>query len=206
MDRQTELRWSMRSVLIDWVVQVHARFHLYPETLHLSINLIDRFLSEKVISLGKLQLVGATALLIASKYEEVNVPSVREMVYMVDEGYQAEEILKAEKYMSNLLGWKLGYPSPLNFLRRASKADDYDEKIRTVTKYLIEVALMDERFIASGSSLIAAGSHCFARLILCSGSWVRQSFPQQLTLTYRLVTDTEDSADTFSCLLFGIHL
>ncbi|KAJ2906597.1 putative G2/mitotic-specific cyclin [Zalerion maritima] len=171
MDTQTELRWSMRSVLIDWVVQVHARFHLYPETLHLTVNLIDRFLSKKAVSLGKLQLVGATALLIASKYEEVNVPSVREIVYMVDEGYQAEEILKAEKYMSNLLDWQLGYPSPLNFLRRTSKADEYEEKIRTVAKYLIEVAMMDERFVACGSSLVAAGAHCMARYLLRAGHW-----------------------------------
>ena len=94
---------------------------------------------------------------------------------MVDEGYQAEEILKAEKYMSNLLDWQLGCPSPLNFLRRTSKADDYDEKIRTVAKYLIEVAMMDERFVASGSSLIAAGSHCLARHILRAGTWVGKS-------------------------------
>ena len=72
MDYQVEIQWSMRSVLIDWVVQVHYRFSLLPETLFLCVNFIDRFLSCKIISMDRLQLVGATAMLIAAKYEEIN--------------------------------------------------------------------------------------------------------------------------------------
>ncbi|KAG9956498.1 hypothetical protein KCU78_g24749, partial [Aureobasidium melanogenum] len=72
MDYQNECQWSMRSVLMDWMIQVHTRFTLLPETLFLAVNYIDRFLSCKVISLGKLQLVGATAIFLAAKYEEVN--------------------------------------------------------------------------------------------------------------------------------------
>ena len=83
MDLQQDIQWSMRSVLVDWVVQVHHRFQLLPETLFLSINYIDRFLSVKVVSVGKLQLVGATALFLAAKYEEVNCPSIQEIVYML---------------------------------------------------------------------------------------------------------------------------
>ena len=71
MEFQTEIQWSMRAVLMDWLVQVHGRFALLPETLFLTVNYVDRFLSAKIVSIGKLQLVGATALLIASKYEEM---------------------------------------------------------------------------------------------------------------------------------------
>ena len=46
MDHQSELKWEMRSVLMDWVVQVHSRFNLLPETLFLTVNYIDRFLSK----------------------------------------------------------------------------------------------------------------------------------------------------------------
>ncbi|KAH8664006.1 cyclin-like protein [Xylariales sp. PMI_506] len=171
MDIQTEIQWSMRGVLMDWVIQVHGRFHLLPETLFLIINYIDRFLSVKVVSLGKLQLVGATAIFVAAKYEEINCPSVQEIVYMVDGGYSVDEILKAERFMLSMLNFELGWPGPMSFLRRISKADDYDLETRTLAKYFLEVTVMDERFVASPPSYLAAGAHCLSRLILDKGEW-----------------------------------
>ncbi|EFW19704.1 hypothetical protein D8B26_007898 [Coccidioides posadasii str. Silveira] len=171
MDTQAEIQWSMRSVLMDWIVQVHLRFNLLPETLFLCVNYIDRFLSCKIVSLGKLQLVGATAIFIAAKYEEINCPSVQEIVYMVDNGYTAEEILKAERFMLSLLQFELGWPGPMNFLRRISKADDYDLETRTLAKYFLEITIMDERFVGSPPSFVAAAAHCLARMMLRKGDW-----------------------------------
>ncbi|KAJ6005608.1 hypothetical protein N7451_003552 [Penicillium sp. IBT 35674x] len=171
MANQTEIQWSMRAVLMDWLVQVHFRFALFPETLYLCVNYIDRFLSRKIVSLGKLQLVGATALFIAAKYEEITAPSVQEIVYMVDGGYTVDEILKAERYMLTILNFELGWPGPMSFLRRVSKADDYDLETRTVAKYFIELTIMDERFVCTPPSFAAAGAHCLARLMLRKGCW-----------------------------------
>lgn len=171
MDNQAEIQWSMRSVLIDWLVQVHHRFSLLPETLFLSVNYIDRFLSCKIVSLGKLQLVGATAIFIAAKYEEINCPSIQEIVYMVDGGYTADEILKAERFMLSMLQFELGWPGPMSFLRRISKADDYDLDTRTLAKYFLEVTIMDERFVGSPPSFTSAGAHCLARMMLGKGDW-----------------------------------
>ncbi len=175
MDDQTEIQWSMRSVLMDWLVQVHHRFCLLPETLFLTVNYIDRFLSVKVVSLGKLQLVGATALFVAAKYEEINCPSVQEIVYMVDSGYSMDEILKAERFMLSMLHFELGWPGPMSFLRRISKADDYDLETRTLAKYFLEITIMDERFVSSTPSFLAAGAHCISRLFLAKGEWVSES-------------------------------
>jgi G2/mitotic-specific cyclin 3/4 len=189
MDHQTEVQWSMRSVLMDWLVQVHMRFNLLPETLFLTINYIDRFLSLKAVSIGKLQLVGATALLIAAKYEEINCPSLEEIVFMVDNSYSVEEILKAERFMLSMLGFELGWPGPMSFLRRISKADEYDLETRTLAKYFLEVTIMDERFVACPPSFLAAGAHCLARLMLKKGEWV--SFLSSLILRCRLLTTTD---------------
>ena len=157
---------------MDWIVQVHHRFNLLPETLYLCVNYIDRFLSCKAVSLGKLQLVGATAIFIAAKYEEIDCPSVQEIVYMVDGGYTVDEILKAERFMLSMLQFELGWPGPMSFLRRISKADDYDLETRTLAKYFLEITIMDERFIGSPPSFVAAGAHCLARMMLKKGNWV----------------------------------
>jgi G2/mitotic-specific cyclin 3/4 len=180
MDHQAEIQWSMRSVLMDWLVQVHNRFTLLPETLFLAVNYVDRFLSCKVVSLGKLQLVGATALFVAAKYEEINCPSVQEIVYMVDGAYTADEVLKAERFMLSMLQFELGWPGPMSFLRRISKADDYDLETRTLAKYFLEITIMDERFVGCAPSFLSAGAHCLARFMLKKGDWVSHHLRTQL--------------------------
>ncbi|KAJ8141195.1 hypothetical protein OY671_005625 [Metschnikowia pulcherrima] len=171
MDTQDDLKWEMRSVLVDWVVQVHQRFNLLPETLYLTINYIDRFLSKRKVSLSRFQLVGAVALFIAAKYEEINCPTVQEVAYMADNAYTIEEFLKAESFMIDVLEFDMGWPGPMSFLRRTSKADDYDYETRTLAKYFLEITIMDCRFVASQPSWLAAGAHYLSRKMLNKGPW-----------------------------------
>lgn len=171
MDHQSELKWEMRSVLMDWVVQVHSRFNLLPETLFLTVNYIDRFLSKRQVSLTRFQLVGAVALFIAAKYEEINCPTVQEISYMADNAYPIDDLLKAERFMIDVLDFDMGWPGPMSFLRRISKADNYDYETRTLAKYFLEITIMDSRFVASPPSWLAAGSHYLSRKLLGRGDW-----------------------------------
>lgn len=172
MDKiQTELMWDHRSTLMDWLVQLHSRFNLLPETLYLAVNLIDRFLSKQAISLSRFQLCGAVALFIAAKYEEINVPTVSQMIYMVGNQFTRDEFLKAERFMVEALDFEFGYPGPMSFLRRGSKADDYDSEIRTLAKYFLEITIMDARFVASPASWLAAGAQYTSRKMLGRGGW-----------------------------------
>ena len=82
MEGQTEINWQMRQTLVDWLLQVHLRYHLLPETLWIAVNIVDRFLTKRVVSLMKLQLVGVAAMFIAAKYEEILAPSVDDVVSM----------------------------------------------------------------------------------------------------------------------------
>jgi G2/mitotic-specific cyclin 1/2 len=174
MDHQEDLEWKMRGILVDWLIEVHTRFHLLPETLFLAVNIIDRFLSSKVVQLDRLQLVGVTAMFIASKYEEVLSPHVANFRHVADDGFTEAEILSAERYVLSALNYDLSYPNPMNFLRRISKADNYDIQTRTLGKYLMEISLLDHRFMHYLPSHIAAASMYLARKILERGEWVSQ--------------------------------
>lgn len=92
MENQPHINERMRSILIDWLVEVHLKFKLVPETLYLTANLIDRFLERQEVSRPKLQLVGVTSLLIASKYEEIYPPELRDLVYICDRAYTRSEV------------------------------------------------------------------------------------------------------------------
>lgn len=174
MHFQPELKWSYRSTLIDWIVQVHARFQLLPETLYLTVNIIDRFLSRKTVTLNRFQLVGAAALFLAAKFEEINCPTLKEILYMLDNSYTKDELLRAERYMINTLEFELGWPGPMSFLRRVSKADDYEYDIRTLAKYLLETTIMDCRLVSAQPSWLAAGAYYLSRVILGFNNWTKQ--------------------------------
>ena len=92
MENQPHINERMRSILVDWLVEVHLKFKLVPETLYLTINLIDRYLERREVSRPKLQLVGVTSLLIASKYEEIYPPELRDLVYICDRAYTRSEV------------------------------------------------------------------------------------------------------------------
>ncbi|KAI0172025.1 A/B/D/E cyclin [Hypoxylon sp. FL1284] len=171
MAAQDELEWKTRGILVDWMIEVHTRFHLLPETLFLAINIIDRFLSQKVVQLDRVQLVGITAMFIAAKYEEVLSPHVSNYRHVADDGFSDAEILSAERFILETLNYDLSYPNPMNFLRRISKADDYDIQSRTIGKFLMEISIVDYRFLAYRPSHVAAAAMYLARMILDRGEW-----------------------------------
>ncbi|AOW01731.1 YALI0B15180p [Yarrowia lipolytica CLIB122] len=171
IDDQKSLSWNTRAVLIDWLVEVHQKFRLLPETLFLAVNIVDRFMSRRVVALNKVQLVGITSLLLATKYEEVFTPALSNFVYVVDGSYPEDEILRAERFILQVLQFNLSYPNPMNFLRRISKADDFDIHSRTFGKYLCEIALVDHTFMEFKHSLVAAAAMHVGRMMLARSQW-----------------------------------
>jgi cyclin B len=118
----------MRAILVDWLIEVHYKFKLMPETLFLTVNLIDRYLEKCDVIRTKLQLVGVTAMLIACKYEEIYAPEVRDFVYITDKAYTREEILAMEFSMLSTLDFNVCSPSSFRFLERFSKVANANSK------------------------------------------------------------------------------
>ncbi|GCE98974.1 G2/mitotic-specific cyclin [Zygosaccharomyces mellis] len=160
-----------RDILVNWLVKIHNKFGLLPETLYLAINTMDRFLCKELVQLDKLQLVGTSCLFIASKYEEVYSPSIKHFASETDGACTEDEIKEGEKFILKTLSFNLNYPNPMNFLRRISKADDYDIQSRTLAKFLLEISLMDFRFIGILPSLCAAAAMFLSRKMLGKGKW-----------------------------------
>lgn len=81
---QEEINVKMRRILIDWLIDVHMKFKLLPETLFITINLVDRYTELKQIKRKNYQLIGVTCMLIASKYEEIYPPFIKDFIYITD--------------------------------------------------------------------------------------------------------------------------
>jgi len=171
MDNQPHINQRMRSILVDWLVEVHLKFKLVPETLYLTINLIDRYLEIREVSRPKLQLVGVTCLLIGSKYEEIYPPELRDLVYICDRAYSKQEILDMEETVLKALEYQITIPSAHAFLVRYLKAAHADKKMVQLSCYILDGTLQSYELLHYLPSELAAAAVLIARRCVGRNSW-----------------------------------
>ena len=152
---QTDINEKMRTILINWLIEVHFKFRLLNETLFLCINIIDRYLSQKDINRKYLQLLGITALFISCKYEEIYAPHAKDLIYMTDNAYKLEEMIKMENEILSVIKFELTIPTSLNFLKIYGTLLNLDEKNFFRCYYLNELSLINYNLCKFYPSLIA---------------------------------------------------
>ncbi|KAK2660193.1 hypothetical protein Ddye_006726 [Dipteronia dyeriana] len=167
---QKDISANMRGILVDWLVEVSEEYKLLSDSLYLTISYIDRFLSSNVINRQKLQLLGVSSMLIASKYEEINPPNVEDFCYITDNTYTKQEMVKMEADVFKSLKFEMGNPTTKTFLRRLSRVSQEDYKTSSLQLeflgyYLAELSLLDYSCVKFLPSLVAASVIYLARFI-----------------------------------------
>ena len=155
MKKQKEINDQMRSILVDWIIDVHHKFGFTDETLFMTILIIDRYCSLEQMSRIKYQCLGITALMIACKHEEINVPKVDDFIYITDNAYTKEEVFKMENDVLSKLNFELLYPSPIKFYEYLSLHFGFPKKYHMLGKYLMETFLLDLKYIKYKPSIIS---------------------------------------------------
>nr|CAG4651888.1 EOG090X07KR [Triops cancriformis] len=185
MRKQPDITPAMRSILVDWLVEVAEEYKLNGETLFLAVSYIDRFLSHMSVLRGKLQLVGTAAMFIASKFEEIYPPELGEFVYITDDTYTKKQVLRMEHLILKVLTFDLSVPTPLYFLNRYCQVLKADRTTLYLATYLCELTLLEcDPYLKYLPSEIAASALALAQATLGEKSW--NSELEQMT-NYRLV-------------------
>jgi hypothetical protein len=166
MKSQSDVNEKMRAILVDWLIEVHFKFKLLPETLFISINIIDRYLEIKGIKRQKLQLLGVTAMWIACKYEEIYAPEIKDFVYITDNAYEQKDILQLEYEVLRTLQFNVTIPSSFRFLERYAKLIDADTKTFNLAWYLVELPLIEYKMLKYKPSMISSAALFVAMKIL----------------------------------------
>jgi hypothetical protein len=158
----------MRPYLLDFLIEAHSAFQLLPETLFLTINLLDRYCSKRVVYKRHYQLVGCAALLIAAKYgdKKEKVPTIKELKSMCCSLYDDDMFLQMEWHVLSTLGWTVGHPTVDSFLRLAVKDSVHDPEAENLTLFILEIALYHRDFVSKQSSVLALAALALARHIL----------------------------------------
>ena len=149
LEYQVDVTPKMRSVLLDWLNEVHYQFNMEIETYHMAVSMIDRYLQVVEVTPRKyLQLVGVTALFMAAKYEEMIPPEISDFIYVTDDTYSKNQILSMEMKMFSALKFNLSKPLPIHFLRRYCKAAACGDREYRAAKYFIELASINYEMTA----------------------------------------------------------
>jgi cyclin B len=164
LSTQSDLSSKMRSILVDWLVSVHRRFKLLPETLFLTVRILDRCLSMQIVQRKELQLVGVAALFIAAKYEEIYPPELHDLILLTDRAYTKEQALSMEAEVLRTLNFIVTFPSSWRFFERFGEG--LPDDCRSFAQYLLELCLMETSMIKYFDSLIAASAVYLSAKIL----------------------------------------
>uniref|UniRef100_K3X7N8 Uncharacterized protein n=1 Tax=Globisporangium ultimum (strain ATCC 200006 / CBS 805.95 / DAOM BR144) TaxID=431595 RepID=K3X7N8_GLOUD len=155
----------MRSMLIDWLVEVHNHFNLQPDTLYLTVNYIDRFLASVPVKRENFQLVALTALLIASKFEEIHPVDIEDLVYICERSYTAKQIVQFEKEMLQAFKFHLVVPTCSGFLEYYNDKLESELEVAQLANFFSEQTLLDFHLCAKYvPSVIAASSVLLAQI------------------------------------------
>ena len=114
----SEIKDTSRAFLIEWLIDVHRKFRLVSETLYVAVYIIDCYLSVESVKKSELHILGVTALLISTKYEEIYPPRLKELIQVSENKFTKEEILKLEQKVLQTLQFDFNSPSAYRFLER----------------------------------------------------------------------------------------
>ncbi|XP_020593600.1 cyclin-A3-1-like [Phalaenopsis equestris] len=157
---------NMRGILVDWLVEVAEEYKLLSDTLYLAVSYVDRFLSCNAVDKQKLQLLGVSSVLIASKYEEIEPPKVKDFCYITDNTYTKKELVQMEANILKSLHFEMGNPTAKTFLRNFINAGVENKNSELLANFLAELSLLDYDCIRFLPSLIAASVVFLARFTM----------------------------------------
>ena len=158
MSKQNDINNRMRAILIDWLIDVHLKYKLVPQTMYIAVNLIDRYLEKNQTKRSKLQLVGVTAMFIACKYEEIYPPELKDFVYITDGAYVKSDVLKMENKMLESLGFDVTFPTQWTLFETYKRKLDLDGKTFKLAWFLMELCLINSKILKFKMSQIAASA------------------------------------------------
>ncbi|QRV76680.1 Cyclin, N-terminal domain [Ceratobasidium sp. AG-Ba] len=183
MEMQPELQWEMRPCLVDFLIEVHLQFRLRPETLYLALNIVDRYVSRRVVYKKHYQLVGCSALWIAAKFEDAKdrVPTVQDLHTMCRATYDESAFIQMEGHVLATIQWTVGHPTAESWLRIACTNVCFeDTETQHVARFIMETTLFYREFIDYPPSVLANASLLLGRHVLGKARRAHEMTPEIL--------------------------
>ena len=173
MLRQPNINATMRTILIDWLVQVNHVSMDRPEVLYLTVNIIDRYLSvAPPVTRGKLQLIGVAALGVAAHRFSIKVFDEK-LSWICDKAYPPAEVCAMRGTIVSVLGHDITTVSTRYYVMRYLRAcaDEVSRDLVWHASHVAERMLQEYKMLKHRPSLVAACAVYVARGSLDQAPW-----------------------------------
>ena len=161
---QSEIKPHMRKIVVDWMLEVCQDQQCQPQVFHLSLNYLDRFLSQKRIKKTQFQLVGTVCIFLASKMCECAPITAEKLLVYTDNSVTLEELLHWEMLVLATLKWELSAVTPLSFLEHfenrtcAGKATKSLSMFKRHADHMLSIMATEYQYLLIQPSLLAAAA------------------------------------------------
>ena len=92
---------------MNWLIQVQHHLRVSQESLYLSVSILDYVLHKRDVDPDKLQLVGITSLLIATKIEEYYPAEINKLLHLTENSYSRVDVVNLERVLLQILEFKV---------------------------------------------------------------------------------------------------
>uniref|UniRef100_A0A3B4F4U9 G2/mitotic-specific cyclin-B2 n=1 Tax=Pundamilia nyererei TaxID=303518 RepID=A0A3B4F4U9_9CICH len=186
--RQPQLTAEARCKLVSWLIPVHKHFRLSFECCCLAVNIMDRFLASTPVAADCFQLIGVTALLLASKQVEVCSPRISHLLSLCCDVFTKEQLCNLECLILLRLNFRLSAPTLAFFLDYYTNCIEASQLCSNLAQNVCELTLADYAFNKYPPSLTASCALRVANELLKS----KQGLPEHET-----IHSHEDQWDSF---------
>jgi len=183
---RTPVNTKMRSILFDWISQVHTGVNAPvgldgapdpQDMLFRTFSHMDAYLAHRNVERAKLQLTGVACTLAAARLDGSSSAEDAELAtwlaFVTDGACTSEEVREAAREVQQVLGFKLHQPTAYTFLRRYLRRTGWTEESFSLANYLIELAAIDSSFLQFRPQAVAAAAAVLSRQYLLQGISVR---------------------------------
>jgi len=147
---------KMRYILVDWLVEVADLKQFSRDTLYMTVGLVDLFLAKEAVPRKSLQLLGIACMVIAARFSEAEVITIREAAWLTDNTYKYEQVVRTMGQALCVARGRLRASTHLDFLRMYIALAKSDFYVEEMMHYVSELVLLFMSVATSSPSLVAA--------------------------------------------------
>ena len=155
-NENSEITPEMRTVAVDWLVLIHHKIFKFEEnTLFLTIQIFDRYLSKVIIGIEKTELLLIASFILASKHNEIDYINMKEAIQLSKNKFNKEQIIKMEYDILNVINFEILAPTMSEFFEIFANFLNLSNKKLNEGLFILNIVLADFHMLEYPNFILA---------------------------------------------------
>ncbi|TSK87602.1 Cyclin-F [Bagarius yarrelli] len=154
--RREGINDTMRYILVDWLVEVATMKDFSSLALHVTVSCVDRYLARRSVPKARLQLLGISCMVICTRYISKEILTIREAVWLTDNTYQYEDLVRMMGEVISVLEGKIRSPTLLDYGEVLQSLLPMKRYTAYLFSYICELSLLFSPLMVPGPARLAS--------------------------------------------------